>query len=167
MIKVNNLSEQDALGFTVKFPKWAIAYKFPAELALTKLKDIIFTVGRTGQITPNAVLEPVIVAGSTISRATLHNEDYVKEKDLKIGDIVSIRKAGDVIPEVVEVKLERRKEDSKETGLGQTEPSTCFPAASTTGTSWNKELLFKMPFSVQLLSLNIASLTRALFSSLL
>ena len=108
VIKVNNLREQADLGFTAKYPKWATAYKFPAEVVLTKLRDIIFTVGRTGQITPNAVLDPVIVMGSTISRATLHNEDYVKEKDLQIGDIVSIRKAGDVIPEVVERKLERR-----------------------------------------------------------
>ena len=108
VIKVNDIRQQQQLGYTAKYPKWATAYKFPAEEVLTKLTDIIFTVGRTGQITPNAVLEPVIVAGSTISRATLHNEEYVKEKDLKIGDIVSIRKAGDVIPEVVEVKKERR-----------------------------------------------------------
>ena len=108
VIKVNNIKDQQKMGYTAKYPKWATAYKFPAEEVLTKLTDIIFTVGRTGQITPNAVLEPVIVAGSTVSRATLHNEDYVKEKDLKIGDIVSIRKAGDVIPEVVEVKKERR-----------------------------------------------------------
>ena len=108
VIKVNDLQEQKQLGFTAHHPKWAIAYKFPAEEVLTKLKDIIFTVGRTGQITPNAVLEPVIVAGSTISRATLHNEDYVISKDLKIGDIISIHKAGDVIPEVGEVKKERR-----------------------------------------------------------
>ena len=108
-IKVKNLDDQQKLGFTAKYPKWATAYKFPAEEVLTKLTDIIFTVGRTGQITPNAVLEPVIVAGSTVKRATLHNEDYVIAKDLKIGDIVSIRKAGDVIPEVVEAKKERRK----------------------------------------------------------
>ena len=108
VIKVNDISMQQKLGYTAKYPKWATAYKFPAVEVLTKLQDIIFTVGRTGQITPNAVLDPVIVAGSTISRATLHNEDYVNEKDLKIGDIVSIRKAGDVIPEVVEVKKERR-----------------------------------------------------------
>ena len=108
VVKVNDIRQQQKLGYTAKYPKWATAYKFPAEEVLTKLKDIIFTVGRTGQITPNAVLDPVIVAGSTISRATLHNEDYVLEKDLKIGDIVSIRKAGDVIPEVVEVKKERR-----------------------------------------------------------
>lgn len=108
VIKVNSIDDQQRLGYTAKYPKWATAYKFPAIEVLTKLTDITFTVGRTGQITPNAVLEPVIVAGSTISRATLHNEDYVLEKDLKIGDIVSIRKAGDVIPEVVEVKKERR-----------------------------------------------------------
>lgn len=108
VIKVNSIRMQKQLGFTAHHPKWATAYKFPAEEVLTKLVDIIFTVGRTGQITPNAVLEPAIVAGSTIQRATLHNEDYVVEKDLKIGDIVSIRKAGDVIPEVVEAKKERR-----------------------------------------------------------
>ncbi len=114
VVKVNNLEEQKKLGFTAHHPKWAIAYKFPAEEVLTKLKDIVFTVGRTGQITPNAVLEPVIVAGSTISRATLHNEDYVKAKGLKIGDIISIHKAGDVIPEVGEVKLDRRTGNEKD-----------------------------------------------------
>lgn len=114
VVKVNNLEEQKKLGFTAHHPKWAIAYKFPAEEVLTRLKDIIFTVGRTGQITPNAVLEPVIVAGSTISRATLHNEDYVKAKGLKIGDIISIHKAGDVIPEVGEVKLDRRTGNEKD-----------------------------------------------------
>lgn len=108
VIKVNDVSMQERLGNTAKYPRWAIAYKFPALEVLTKLTDIIFTVGRTGRITPNAVLEPVIVMGSTIRRATLHNEDYVNQKNLKIGDIVSIRKAGDVIPEVVEAKLERR-----------------------------------------------------------
>ena len=114
VIKVNSIEQQQKLGYTAKYPKWATAYKFPAEEVLTKLQDIIFTVGRTGQITPNAVLDPVIVAGSTISRATLHNEDYVLEKGLKIGDIVSIRKAGDVIPEVVEVKKERRTGKEKD-----------------------------------------------------
>ena len=108
VIKLDDLEGQKKLGFTTKYPKWATAYKFPAELALTKLKDITFTVGRTGQVTPNAVLEPVILMGSTISRATLHNEDYVKELGLKIGDIVAIKKAGDVIPEVVEPIIERR-----------------------------------------------------------
>lgn len=114
VIKVNDVSLQEKLGNTAKYPRWAVAYKFPAEEVLTKLTDIIFTVGRTGRITPNAVLEPVIVMGSTIRRATLHNEDYVNMKGLKIGDIVSIRKAGDVIPEVVEPKLERRNGTEKE-----------------------------------------------------
>lgn len=114
VIKVNDIRQQQKLGYTAKYPKWATAYKFPAEEVVTRLTDIIFTVGRTGQITPNAVLEPVIVAGSTISRATLHNEDFVNEKNLKIGDIVSIRKAGDVIPEVVEAKVERRTGKEKD-----------------------------------------------------
>ena len=108
VIKVNDIDMQEKLGYTAKYPKWATAYKFPATEVLTKLKDIIFTVGRTGRVTPNAVLEPVIVMGSTIRRATLHNEEYVKAKNLMIGDTVSIRKAGDVIPEVVEAKFERR-----------------------------------------------------------
>ena len=114
VIKENSVAAWTRLGNTAKYPRWAIAYKFPAEQVLTKLKDIIFTVGRTGQITPNAVLEPVIVAGSTVARATLHNEDYVKAKDLKIGDTVSIHKAGDVIPEVGEVILERRTGEEKD-----------------------------------------------------
>ena len=114
VIKLNNINDQKTMGFTAKYPKWATAYKFPAEEVLTRLTDIVFTVGRTGQITPNAVLEPVIVAGSTIRRATLHNEDYVVEKDLKIGDIVSIRKAGDVIPEVVKPIKERRTGNEKD-----------------------------------------------------
>lgn len=108
VIKVNDLEEQKRLGFTAKSPKWATAYKFPATTVLTKLKDIIFTVGRTGQVTPNAVLEPVRLMGSIISKATLHNEDYVKERDFKIGDIVELYKAGDVIPKVTRPIVERR-----------------------------------------------------------
>ena len=108
VIKVNDIGMQNRLGFTAKVPKWATAYKFPAEEVVTRLIDIIFTVGRTGKITPNAVLEPVRVAGSTISRATLHNEDNVVYKDIRPGDFVVIRKAGDVIPEVVRSLKERR-----------------------------------------------------------
>ena len=111
VIKLNDLEGQKRLGYTAKYPKWATAYKFPATLALTKLKDIKFTVGRTGQVTPNAILEPVILMGSTISKTTLHNEDYVKERDIRIGDTVAIKKAGDVIPEVVKVIEERRTGD--------------------------------------------------------
>lgn len=113
VIKVNDIETQKYLGATAKYPRWATAYKFPAEEVLTKLIDIKFTVGRTGQITPNAVLEPVLVMGSTIRRATLHNEDYCKSLDLRIGDIVSIKKAADVIPEVVEPKVERRLGNEK------------------------------------------------------
>ncbi|MDD2519166.1 MAG: NAD-dependent DNA ligase LigA, partial [Bacilli bacterium] len=108
VIKVDDINDQIKLGYTVKYPKWATAYKFKATEVTTKIKDIIFTIGRTGQVTPNAVLEPVRVAGSVVSKATLHNEDYVNERDIKINDIVVVRKAGDVIPEVVSVVKERR-----------------------------------------------------------
>ncbi len=109
VIKVNDFAMQEELGFTSKSPKWAVAFKFPAVEVTTKLKDIIFTVGRTGKITPNAVLEPVFIAGSTVQRATLHNEDYVLDKDIRIGDYVVIRKAGDIIPEVVRSLPEKRR----------------------------------------------------------
>ena len=108
VIKVNDLAMQKTLGYTVKYPKWAVAYKFPAETVITRLDDIVCTVGRTGQITPNAVLEPIKVAGSTIRRATLHNYQYICDKDLRIGDYVYLHKAGDVIPEVVGPVKERR-----------------------------------------------------------
>ena len=108
VIKVDNLSDQEKLGFTARTPKWAIAYKFPAEEVLTKLTDIEFCVGRTGKITPRADLNPVHVAGSVISSVTLHNEDYIKEKEIMINDTVVIHKAGDVIPEIVRVIKERR-----------------------------------------------------------
>ncbi|MDD2435615.1 MAG: NAD-dependent DNA ligase LigA [Bacilli bacterium] len=108
VIKLDNIDDQARLGYTAKYPKWATAYKFPATLVLTKLKDIKFTVGRTGQVTPNAVLEPVRLMGSVISKATLHNEEYVLSKDIRIGDIVSIKKAGDVIPRVEEAMVDRR-----------------------------------------------------------
>lgn len=112
VLKVNDLNDEAKLGFTSRVPKWGIAYKFPAKEVLTTLNEIKFTVGRTGKITPNAIFDPVHVAGSKVSKATLHNEDYCVQKDVRVGDVVSIRKAGDVIPEVVEVKLERRKDDS-------------------------------------------------------
>jgi len=108
VIKVNSLKQREILGYTTKTPRWAAAYKFPPETKKTKVKDIIVQVGRTGAITPTAELSPVRLAGSIISRATLHNEDYIKEKDIRIGDTVIIKKAGDVIPEVVEVVMEAR-----------------------------------------------------------
>ena len=110
VIKVNRFAHQDELGFTAKSPRWAIAYKFPAEEVTTKLLDIELTVGRTGVITPTAILTPVQVAGTTVSRASLHNEDLIKEKDIRIGDTVIVRKAGDIIPQVVGVILAERPE---------------------------------------------------------
>lgn len=108
VIKVDNLKFREILGVTVKTPRWAIAYKYPPEQRDTIVKDIVCQVGRTGVITPMAILEPVSVAGSTISKTTLHNEDFIKEKDIRVGDTVIIQKAGDVIPEIVKVNLSKR-----------------------------------------------------------
>lgn len=108
VIKVNDLAQREQMGYTAKSPRWAIAYKFPAERKETKLLDIVVEVGRTGTITPTAVLEPIRLAGTTVSRATLHNEDYINEKDIKINDTVLVQKAGDIIPQVVEVIKEKR-----------------------------------------------------------
>ena len=114
VVKVDDLRQREILGVTYKTPKWAIAYKYPPERKETILKDILLQVGRTGAITPMAILEPVKVAGSMISKTTLHNEDFIKEKDLKIGDTVIIQKAGDVIPEVVGVVKEKRTGKEKD-----------------------------------------------------
>ncbi|MFH0348192.1 NAD-dependent DNA ligase LigA [Bacillus vallismortis] len=121
VIKVDSLDQQEELGFTAKSPRWAIAYKFPAEEVVTKLLDIELNVGRTGVITPTAVLEPVKVAGTTVSRASLHNEDLIKEKDIRILDKVVIKKAGDIIPEVVNVLVEQRTGEEKEFSM----PTEC------------------------------------------
>ena len=110
VIKVNESSKHGYIGYTAKYPKWATAYKFQAEIAQTRLKDITFQVGRTGMITPVAELEPVFVSGTTVSRATLHNEDYILMKDIRIGDIVNIHKAGEIIPEVIDVDITSRKD---------------------------------------------------------
>ena len=121
VVKVDEIEKRDILGNTAKFPRWAAAYKFPAEKKTTKLIDIEVQVGRTGAITPTAILEPVLVSGSTVSRAALHNEDYIKEKDIRIGDTVVIQKAGEIIPEVVEVVLDKRDGSEKEFKM----PSNC------------------------------------------
>ncbi|UXS37737.1 NAD-dependent DNA ligase LigA [Staphylococcus delphini] len=113
VIKVNHLEHQEEMGFTQKSPRWAIAYKFPAEEVITELLDIELSIGRTGVVTPTAILEPVRVAGTTVSRASLHNEDLIHDKDIRIGDSVVIKKAGDIIPEVVRVILDRRPEDAE------------------------------------------------------
>ena len=121
VVKVDNLKLREILGTTTKVPKWAIAYKYPPEQKETILKDIEFQVGRTGVITPLAILEPVRVAGSLISKTTLHNEDFVKEKGLKIGDRVIIQKAGDVIPEIVKAVIQKRDGTEKDFTM----PTTC------------------------------------------
>ena len=113
VIKVNDLDQQDEMGFTQKSPRWAIAYKFPAEEVVTELKDVELSIGRTGVVTPTAILEPVRVAGTTVSRASLHNEDLIKERDIRIGDSVIVKKAGDIIPEVVRSIIDRRPNDAK------------------------------------------------------
>ena len=128
VIKVDDLKFREILGTTAKTPRWAIAYKYPPEKKETILKDIICQVGRTGAITPMAILEPVKVAGSTISKTTLHNEDFIKEKELKIGDTVVIQKAGDVIPEIVEVKKEKRTGKEKEFNMPKNCPVCGAPA---------------------------------------
>ena len=133
VIKVDSLSLREKIGTTYKVPKWAIAYKYPPEAKETKLKDIIWQVGRTGVITPMAILEPVKVAGSTISKTTLHNEDFIKEKELKIGDIVVIQKQGDVIPEVVNVVKERRTGNEVETVIPTICPVCGAPAVREEG----------------------------------
>lgn len=128
VVKVDNLHLREILGTTAKTPKWAVAYKYPPEKKETILKDIICNVGRTGVITPMAILEPVKVAGSTISKTTLHNEDFIKDKDLRIGDTVVIQKAGDVIPEVVEVVKAKRTGNEEEFSMPKVCPVCGAPA---------------------------------------
>lgn len=114
VIKVDNLAQQEALGFTARNPRWAIAHKFPAQEAITILHDVELSVGRTGVITPTAILEPVLVDGSTVQRATLHNEDFIREHDFRLGDTVVIQKAGDIIPKVMRVVEEKRTGEEQE-----------------------------------------------------
>ena len=112
VVKVNSFAQRETLGSTAKFPRWAAAYKYPPEVKQTLLKDIVITVGRTGVLTPNAVLEPVRLAGTSVSRATLHNRDFIRQLDARVGDIVSVRKAGEIIPEIIGVEKDRRPLDS-------------------------------------------------------
>ena len=133
VIKVDNLELREKMGTTAKTPRWAIAYKYPPEKKETLLKDIVCQVGRTGAITPMAILEPVKVAGSTISKTTLHNEDFIKERDLKIGDTVVIQKAGDVIPEVVGVNKKKRNGTEKDFEMPKVCPVCGAPAVREEG----------------------------------
>lgn len=112
VIKVDNLAQRQTLGSTAKFPRWAAAYKYPPEVKPSRLTDIVIQVGRTGVLTPKAVLEPVRLAGTTVTNATLHNQDFITEKDIRIGDTVLVRKAGEIIPEVLSVVMEKRPDDA-------------------------------------------------------
>ncbi len=128
VIKINSLAQREHLGSTSKAPRWAVAYKYPPETKKTRLKDIVIQVGRTGALTPNAVLEPVRLAGTTVSRATLHNEDFIKERDIRIGDMVWVRKAGEIIPEVIEVEFSQRLENSEPYKMPENCPVCGAPA---------------------------------------
>ncbi len=121
VVKVNDLSQRAVLGSTAKFPRWAAAYKYPPEVKPSRLTDIVVQVGRTGVLTPKAVLEPVRLAGTTVTSATLHNQDFISDKDIRIGDTVLVRKAGEIIPEVLSVVLDKRPADSQPYFL----PKTC------------------------------------------
>lgn len=121
VVKVNSLSDRERLGSTAKFPRWAAAYKYPPEVKPSKVTDILVQVGRTGVLTPKAVLEPVRLAGTTVTSATLHNQDFISEKDIRIGDTVLVRKAGEIIPEVLSVVVEQRPEGTRPYFL----PSVC------------------------------------------
>ena len=121
VVKVNDLSQRAVLGSTAKFPRWAAAYKYPPEVKPSRLTDIVVQVGRTGVLTPKAVLEPVRLAGTTVTSATLHNQDFISDKDIRIGDTVLVRKAGEIIPEVLSVVLDKRPADSRPYFL----PKTC------------------------------------------
>lgn len=133
VLKVNRISQRPTLGSTAKFPKWAAAYKYPPEQKQTRLLDIILQVGRTGVLTPNAVLEPVHISGVTVSRATLHNRDFIKERDIMIGDTVIVQKAGDIIPEIVGVVKEKRPDDARTFEMPETCPACGSPVFSEEG----------------------------------
>ena len=122
VVKLNNLSDRDILGSPAKCPKWAVAYKYPPEQKPSRVVDIVVQVGRTGVLTPKAVLEPVRLAGTTVTNATLHNQDYIREKDIRIGDTVIVQKAGEIIPEIVSVEREKRPDDAAEFVFPQTCP---------------------------------------------
>ena len=128
VVKVNSLAERETLGSTAKFPRWAAAYKYPPEQKPSRVVDIVVQVGRTGVLTPKAVVEPVRLAGTTVTSATLHNQDFIAEKDIRIGDTVLVQKAGEIIPEIVEVLKEKRPEGRS--------PTTCQSSARCAVRRW-------------------------------
>lgn len=129
VVKVNSLAERETLGSTAKFPRWAAAYKYPPEQKPSRVVDIVVQVGRTGVLTPKAVVEPVRLAGTTVTSATLHNQDFIAEKDIRIGDTVLVQKAGEIIPEIVEVLKEKRPEGTQPYHLPEQCPVCGAPVA--------------------------------------
>ena len=121
VIKVNSLAQREKMGATAKFPRWAAAYKYPPEIKPTVVEDIVIQVGRTGVLTPKAVVRPVRLAGTTVTNATLHNQDFISQRDIRIGDTVRIRKAGEIIPEILDVDISKRPSDS----VAYTLPANC------------------------------------------
>ena len=163
VIKVDDISERAVLGETASTPKWAVAYKFPPEIKETKLLDIVIQVGRTGVLTPNAVLEPVRLAGTSVSRATLHNIDFIRERDIRIGDTVYVQKAGDIIPEVLRVKKGARTGAETEYSMPDTCPSCGGPvirdaAEAATNPTCPAQLLRSMAHFVSRDAMNIDGL---------
>ncbi len=175
VIKVNNLALREELGSTAKCPRWAIAYKYPPETKKTKLLDIFIQVGRTGKITPNALLEPVRVAGSVISKTTLHNIDFIRERDIKIGDSVYVRKAGDIIPEIVGVEPKDRNGSEREFYMPEVCPECGAPivrvegeaAHRCTGDSCPAQLLRRLMHYVSRDAMDIEGLGPALLEKFL
>ena len=131
VVKVNDLTQRTELGATAKFPRWAAAYKYPPEIKPTVVKDILVQVGRTGVLTPKAVVAPVRLAGTTVTNATLHNQDFITQRDIRIGDTVQIRKAGEIIPEILEVDISKRPADAVPYRL----PERC-PVVKASGSGW-------------------------------
>ena len=129
VIKVNDLTMRERLGQTAKCPKWAVAYKYPPEIKPTIVEDIVVQVGRTGVLTPKAVVKPVRLAGTTVTNATLHNQDFIRERDIRIGDTVRIRKAGEIIPEILDVDITKRSANSAMYLLPQVCPVCNHPQA--------------------------------------
>ncbi|HPE96042.1 MAG TPA: NAD-dependent DNA ligase LigA, partial [Bacillota bacterium] len=174
VVKVNSFAQRTLLGETSSVPRWAAAFKYPPETAQTKLLDITVAVGRTGVLTPNAVLEPVRLAGTKVSRASLHNEDYIRIKDIRIGDTVNVRKAGDIIPEIVSVVTEKRRSGSEEYKIPAVCPACGEPvvreedesAVRCTNISCRAQLVRNVEYFVSRDAMNIEGLGSALCATL-
>jgi len=175
VVKLNNLSDRKSMGSTAKFPRWAAAYKYPPEVKSTILRDIVVQVGRTGVLTPKAVVDPVHLAGTTVTNATLHNQDFISQKDIRIGDTVSIRKAGEIIPEILEVDFSKRPNDAVPYFLPKTCPVCGAPvlrmddeaAVRCTGAECPAQLVRNLAHFVSRDAMNIDGLGTAIIEKLI